>query len=184
MPIINPILGLISGDVKRSFFGNNIPLFNELVPHFGGLRSHLVLSMTEKGPGENGIGSYRIYLKFNDQKNPPLIPPPERSIPLHICMRCGTPLPPPRPPPPDHPLSAPEFPFLLVLPEEPMQPAARQTMMTVIVTSTREQNPGGIRHVPEFLTIDYSCCPDSYCSTMRNEEYLISGTHGGMNREP
>jgi len=37
-----------------------------------------------------------------------------------------------------------------------MQPAAQQTMMTVIVTSTIDQNPGGIRHVSHFLTIDFS----------------------------
>jgi len=41
----------------------------------------------------------------------------------------------------------------LALPEESVQPAARQSMMTVMVTSTIEQNPGGIRHVPDFLTI-------------------------------
>jgi hypothetical protein len=51
----------------------------------------------------------------------------------------------------------PEVPGFLALPEEPMQPAARQSMMTVIVTSTIEQNPDGIRHVPEFPTIDFSC---------------------------
>jgi hypothetical protein len=98
---------------------------------------------------------------------PPLeLPPPE--LPL------------PELPPPEPPLSGLAF---LALPEEPVQPAARQSMMTMMVTRTIYQNPGGIRHVPDFPTIDFSCCPDSYCSRIIKEEYLISGTHGGMNRE-
>jgi hypothetical protein len=71
-----------------------------------------------------------------DAPLPPPEPPPELPLPE---------LPPPEPPPPG--------PAFLALPEEPMQPAARQSMITVIVTSMIEQNPGGIRHVPEFPTI-------------------------------
>jgi hypothetical protein len=49
-------------------------------------------------------------------------------------------------------------------------------MMTVMMTSAIEQNPGGIRHVPDFSTIDFPCCPDGYCSTVINGEYLCPGT--------
>ena len=62
--------------------------------------------------------------------------------------------------------------------ENDVQPAEEQSMMTVMTTSVVVKNPGGIRHVPEFPTIDFTCYPDSYCSTMINEEHLISGTHG------
>jgi hypothetical protein len=64
-----------------------------------------------------------------------------------------------------------------------MQPDARQSITTVMVTSTTEQNPGGILQIPDFLTIDFSCIPDGYCSMVINEEYLISGTHQLFNRE-
>jgi hypothetical protein len=95
------------------------------------------------------------------------------------------PLPPPELPPPEPPLSAPElpslpeFPGFFAVPEKPMQPAAQQSMMTVIVTSTTVPNPGGVRHIPEFPTITISSYPEGYCSTVIKEEHLSSGTPGG-----